>query len=172
MARKRESRFLITFMTIIQTGPVDSCWIICMMKLFENKHVDCKCIGSWCLNISKIRGGTRISDLFISTNQEQFGEYLSAVALSLPDYLDPNLFHRWRQWGSWVAPGSRALHCIGAHHWCPPEQNVQNAILVNRTLQMYKLAPMHRIHWPEEIPKECPKNYLMLLVSNSSMNTE
>ena len=67
---------------------------------------------------------------------------------------DPNLFHLWRQWGSWVAPGSRALHCIGAHHcigaqhWCPPKQNIQNAILVNGTLQMYKLAPMHRMHWP------------------------
>ena len=47
-------------------------------------------------------------------------EYLSAVALSLPDSFDPNLFHRWRQWGSWVAPASRALHCIGAqHYWCP-----------------------------------------------------
>ena len=126
MARKHESRFLISFMTIIQTGPVDSCWIICMMKLFDDKHIESILLmanvlapDAWIFK--KLEGLTRISDLFIATNQEQFVEYLSAVPLSLPDSFDPNLFHRWRQWGSWVAPGSRAHHCIGAHHyWCPP----------------------------------------------------
>ena len=126
MARKHESRFLISFMTIIQTGPVDSCWIICMMKLFDDKHIESILLmanvlapDAWIFK--KLEGLTRISDLFIATNQEQFVEYLSAVSLILPDSFDPNLFHRWRQWGSWVAPGSRAHHCIGAHHyWCPP----------------------------------------------------
>ena len=156
MARKHESRFLISFMTIIQTGPVDSCWIICMMKLFDNKHVDGKCIGSadaWTLK--KLEGLTRISDLFISTNHEQFVEYFSEVALSLPDsfqLLTQTCFiggasedPEWRQAG---VPTIALVPTRGAQHWCPPKQNIQNAILVNGTLQMYKLAPMHRMHWP------------------------
>ena len=51
------------------------------------------------------------------------------------------------QWGS--THSALVSTIIGAHHyWSPPEQNVQNAILVSGTLQMYKLAPMHRMHWP------------------------
>ena len=123
MARKHESRFLISFMTIIQTGPVDSCWIICMMKLFDNKHVDGKCIGScWCLNIKKIRGVDK--NLWLVYFYQPWaicGIFFRGCSQSprLFSTFDPNLFHLWRQWGSWVAPGSRALHCIGAHQRCP-----------------------------------------------------
>ena len=109
--------------------------------------------GAWTLK--KLEGLTRISDLFISTNHEQFVEYFSEVALSLPDsfqLLTQTCFicgaSEDPEWRQAVVPSIALVPTRGAQHWCPPKQNIQNAILVNGTLQMYKLAPMHRMHWP------------------------
>ena len=73
-----------------------------MMKFVDDKHIESILLTANVLApdawiSKKLEGMTRISDLFIATDKEQFVEYLSAVPLILPDFFDPNLFHRWRQ---------------------------------------------------------------------------